>query len=33
MDFREIGWEVVDYMHLAQGTDQWLGLLEAAMNF
>jgi hypothetical protein len=23
MDFREIGWEGVDWMHLAQDRDQW----------
>jgi hypothetical protein len=23
MEFREIGWEVVDWLHLAQGMDQW----------
>jgi hypothetical protein len=23
MDHREIGWEVVDWMHLAQDGDQW----------
>jgi hypothetical protein len=23
MDLREIGWEVVDWMHLAQNRDQW----------
>jgi hypothetical protein len=24
MLFREIGWEGMDWMHLAQDTDQWL---------
>jgi hypothetical protein len=23
MDLREMGWEVVDWMHLAQDRDQW----------
>jgi len=23
MDVRELGWEGVDWMHLAQDTDQW----------
>jgi hypothetical protein len=23
MDHKEIGWEVVDWIHLAQDTDQW----------
>jgi hypothetical protein len=23
MDLREIGWEVVDWMHLVQDRDQW----------
>jgi hypothetical protein len=23
IDFREIGWEVVDWIHLAQDRDQW----------
>jgi hypothetical protein len=23
MDLREIEWEVVDWIHLAQGRDQW----------
>jgi hypothetical protein len=25
MDLREIGWENVDWMHLAQDMDQWHG--------
>jgi len=28
MYLREIGWEVVDYIHLAKDIDQWLSLLE-----
>jgi hypothetical protein len=27
MDLKEIGWEGVDWMHLAQGRDQWLFLV------
>jgi hypothetical protein len=27
MDLREIGWEVVDWMHVAQDGDQWRALL------
>jgi len=23
MNLREIGWEIVDWMHLAQNRDQW----------
>jgi len=26
MDLREIGWEGVDWMHLAQDRDQWQAL-------
>jgi hypothetical protein len=32
MDFREIGWEVVDWIHLALDTDQWWGLMNTVMN-
>jgi hypothetical protein len=32
MDLREIGWEGVDGMHLAQDKDQWRGLLNTAIN-
>jgi hypothetical protein len=32
-DIREIGWEVVDWMHLAQDRDQWWALVETEMNF
>jgi hypothetical protein len=28
----EIGWEGVDWMHLAQDRDQWWALLNAVMN-
>jgi hypothetical protein len=27
MDLNEIGWEGVDWMHLAQDRDQWLALV------
>jgi hypothetical protein len=32
MDLREIGWEVVDWMHLAQVRDQWWDLVNTVMN-
>jgi hypothetical protein len=32
MDLREIWWEVVDWMHLAQDRDQWRILVNAVMN-
>jgi hypothetical protein len=28
MDLREIGWEGVDWMHLAQDRDEWLDVVE-----
>jgi hypothetical protein len=33
MDFREIGWVGVDWIHLAQDRDQWRDLVNAVMNF
>jgi hypothetical protein len=33
MDFREIWWEGVDWMHLAQDMDQWQVLVNMVMNF
>jgi len=33
MDFREIGWEVVDWMHLAQYRGQWWALVNIVMNY
>jgi hypothetical protein len=32
MDLRETAWEVVDWMHLAQDSDQWWNLLNTVMN-
>jgi hypothetical protein len=29
---REIGWEGVDWMHLAQDKDQWRALVKTVMN-
>jgi hypothetical protein len=32
MDLREIGWEGVDWIHLAQDTDQWRTLVNTVMK-
>jgi hypothetical protein len=32
MDLREIGWEAVDWIHLAQDRDQWRALVSTVMN-
>jgi hypothetical protein len=32
MDFMKIEWEGVDWMHLAQVTDQWQALVNMVMN-
>jgi len=32
MDLREIWWEGVDWMHLAQDRDQWQALVKMVMN-
>jgi hypothetical protein len=32
MDLREIGWEVVDWIHLAQDRDQWRAVVNMVMN-
>jgi hypothetical protein len=32
MDLREIVWEIVDWMYLAQGRDQWQALVNTVMN-
>jgi hypothetical protein len=33
MNFRGIGWEFVNWIHLAQGRDLWLALVNVVMNF
>jgi hypothetical protein len=33
MDLREIGWEDVDWIHLAQDRDQWWAFVNTVMNF
>jgi hypothetical protein len=33
MDLREIGWGVVDWMHLAWNRDQWRDLQNTVMKF
>jgi hypothetical protein len=32
MDLRETGWEVVDWIHLAQDGDQWRDVVKTVMN-
>jgi hypothetical protein len=32
MDLREVGWEIVGWINLAQDKDQWLILVNAVMN-
>jgi hypothetical protein len=32
MNLREIGWEIVDWIHLAQDGDQWRPLVDKIMN-
>jgi hypothetical protein len=32
MDLREIGWDGVDWINLAQDSDQWRALVRALMN-
>jgi hypothetical protein len=32
MDLKEAGWEVVDWMHLAQDRNQWHALVNTVMN-
>jgi len=33
MDFWEMGWEDVDWIHMAQDKDQWLAVVNTVMNF
>jgi hypothetical protein len=33
MDLREIGWDGVDWVELAQGRNQWRALVNSVMNF
>jgi hypothetical protein len=32
MDLREIGWEGVEWIHLAQDRDRWRAVVNAVMN-
>jgi hypothetical protein len=32
MDLREVGWEVVDWIHLAQDRDKWRVVVNTVMN-
>jgi hypothetical protein len=32
MDLREIGWDSMDWIELAQDRDQWMALLNTVMN-
>jgi hypothetical protein len=32
IDLREIGWDSVDWIDLAQGRDQWRALVSTVMN-
>jgi hypothetical protein len=32
MDLREIGWDDVEWIELAQGRDQWRALVNTVMN-
>jgi hypothetical protein len=33
MDFREIGWGGMDWIHVAQDRDQWRAVMNTVMNF
>jgi hypothetical protein len=33
MDLRKIGWEVVDWIHVAQDRYHWWALVDMVMNF
>jgi hypothetical protein len=32
MDLREIGWEGMDWIHLAEGRDHWQALVYTVLN-
>jgi hypothetical protein len=32
MELKEIGWEVLDLIHLSQDKDQWKALVNTVMN-
>jgi hypothetical protein len=32
MDLKEIGWEGVDWMHLAQDKDQWRAVMDTVIT-
>jgi hypothetical protein len=32
MNLREIGWEVVDWIHVVQDRDQWRAVVNTVMN-
>jgi hypothetical protein len=32
MDLREIGWDVMDWIDLAQDSDKWRAIVNTAMN-
>jgi hypothetical protein len=32
MDFREVGWEGIDWINLAQDRDRWRALVNAVLN-
>jgi hypothetical protein len=32
MDLMEIGWEAVDWIHVAQERDQWWAVINTVMN-
>jgi hypothetical protein len=32
MDLRKVGWEIVDWMHLAQDSEQWRAVVNTVMN-
>jgi hypothetical protein len=33
MNLREVGWEDVEWMHVAQDRDQWRALVKTVINF